>query len=204
MRDEGGAGSDETTYWDQIPECPLADVTLQIVRRILGLRDKFGTGRSIPTQKMDVKSALCQVGVDPAGAVNFGYVLGGDRFVELRLQFGWRGSPGWRGRQSSGEYLGSARPLPREFSATINSFTFWREAGARGGHHGSLWACLGREVLDRRNVLDLIYGRSHMAIDPRIPTMLGRSVSGFHRPGRHRLLAPSAKRREVSGESQEG
>ena len=115
----------------------------------------------------------------------------------------WKG-PGWRGRQSSGEYLGSARPLPREFSATINSFTFWREAGARGGHHGSLWACLGREVLDRRNVLDLIYGRSHMAIDPRIPTMLGRCVSGFHRPGRHRLLVPSAKRREMSGESHEG
>ena len=118
MRDEGGAGSDETTYWDQIPECPLADVILQIVRRILGLRDKFGTGRSIPTQKMDVKSALCQVGVDPAGAVNFGYVLGGDRFVELRLQFGWRGSPGWR------EVLASAiqqaqRQTTRESATTL-------------------------------------------------------------------------------------
>ncbi|CAM9399857.1 unnamed protein product [Laminaria digitata] len=29
-------------------------------------------------------------------------------------------------------------------------------------------------------------GRSRMTIDPRIPTMQGRSPSGFHRPGRHR------------------
>ena len=44
---------------------------------------------------------------------------------------------------------------------------------------------------------------SRMTVDPRIPTTPGRSVSGFHRPGRH-CLQPSAKRREVSGESHEG
>ena len=32
-----------------------------------------------------------------------------------------------------------------------------------------------------------MHGRSCMAIDPRIPTMSGRSMSGFHRPGRHCL-----------------
>ena len=32
-----------------------------------------------------------------------------------------------------------------------------------------------------------MHGRSRMTIDPRIPTMPGRSTSGFHRPGRHRL-----------------
>ena len=40
--------------------------------------------------------------------------------------------------------------------------------------------CIGG-VLDRRD------GRSRMTIDPRIPTMPGRSISGFHRPGRHCL-----------------
>ena len=52
-------------------------------------------------------------------------------------------------------------------------------------------------------VLIIMHGRSRMTIDPRIPTMPGRSTSGFRRPGRH-LLAPSAKRREVFGESHEG
>ena len=32
-----------------------------------------------------------------------------------------------------------------------------------------------------------MHGRSLMTIDPRIPTMPGRSASGFHRPGRHRV-----------------
>ena len=44
--------------------------------------------------------------------------------------------------------------------------------GGRGGIPG------------RRYVLDLMHGRSDMTIDPRIPTMTGRSMSGFHWPGR--------------------
>ena len=32
-----------------------------------------------------------------------------------------------------------------------------------------------------------VHGRSRMTIDPRIPTMPGRSMSGFHQPGRHCL-----------------
>ena len=32
-----------------------------------------------------------------------------------------------------------------------------------------------------------VHGRTFMAIDPRIPTMPGRSTSGFHQPGRHCL-----------------
>ena len=35
--------------------------------------------------------------------------------------------------------------------------------------------------------LIFIHGRSRMTIDPRILTMPGRSMSGFHRPGRHYL-----------------
>ena len=34
-------------------------------------------------------------------------------------------------------------------------------------------------------VLIITYIRSCMTVDPRIPTMPGRSTSGFHRPGRH-------------------
>ena len=48
-------------------------------------------------QTMDVKSTFRHLGVDPAGAVNFGHVLGDHLFIDLRLQFVWRGSPGWRG-----------------------------------------------------------------------------------------------------------
>ena len=32
-----------------------------------------------------------------------------------------------------------------------------------------------------------VHGRSRMTIDARIPTMPGRSTSGFHQPGRHCL-----------------
>ena len=87
----------ETAYWDQIPECRLAGVMLQIVGRILGLRDKFGRGRRLLIRTMDVRSSFRQVGVDAAGAVNFGYVLGNYLFVHTRLQFGRGGGPGGGG-----------------------------------------------------------------------------------------------------------
>ena len=49
----------------------------------------------------------------------------------------------------------------------------------------------------RPGVLDIMHCRSRMTIDPRIPTMSGRSTSGFYPPGRQTLLAPSEKRREM-------
>ena len=61
----------------------------------------------------------------------------------------------------------------------------------------------GGGVLERRYVIDLMHGRSRMTVDPRIPTIPRRSMSGFYRPGRH-CLQPSAKHREVSGESHGG
>ena len=39
-----------------------------------------------------------------------------------------------------------------------------------------------RGIVDRRDVLDHLHDRSRMTIDPRIPTMPERSISGFHRP----------------------
>ena len=55
---------------------PLAGVMGQITKRVLGLRDKFWKGRRTLIQKIDAKRSSRQVAVDPAGAENFGYVLG--------------------------------------------------------------------------------------------------------------------------------
>lgn len=44
---------------------------------------------------MDVKSAFRQLPEDPSGAPAFRYVVGDFLVVDLRLQFGWRRSPGW-------------------------------------------------------------------------------------------------------------
>lgn len=41
---EAEGGEHETTYWDQVPEYHLENMGFQIVRRILGPRDKFGVG----------------------------------------------------------------------------------------------------------------------------------------------------------------
>ena len=59
-------------------------------------------------------------------------------------------------------------------------------------------------VLDRRDVLDLMHGRSRVTVDLRIPTMPVRSISGFHRPGRHCLhQARSAVRCPASRKKRE-
>ena len=34
--------------------------------------------------------------------------------------------------------------------------------------------------------IHFVHSRSHMAVDPRIRTVRGRSTLGFHQPGRHR------------------
>ena len=60
----------------------------------------------------------------------------------------------------------------------------------------------GGRVLDRRYVLDLMGGCSRMTIDPRI--LQCRDAACRVSPIRPTLLAPSTKRREVSGEWREG
>ena len=90
-----GRQVNETTFGDPIPERHLPNVILEKVRGILGLRAIFGAGRRILIQTIDVESAFRQDGEDPAGAVNFGYVLRDFLFIDLPLQFGWRGSPRW-------------------------------------------------------------------------------------------------------------
>ena len=44
-------------------------------------------------------------------------------------------------------------------------------------------AWLGERGAQGGRVFDIIHGRSRITVDPRIPTMPGRSTSGFHRPG---------------------
>ena len=89
----------------------------EILERVLGLRAKFGEGARILIQKMDVKNAFRQIGVDPDGPASFAYTFDDLVFVDLRPQFGWRGSPGWWGVVSSA-MQDAQRKTTRE-SATI-------------------------------------------------------------------------------------
>ena len=54
-------------------------------------------------------------------------------------------------------------------------------------------------VLDRRDALDIMHGRSRMTIDPLHPYNAGTEHVGFSST-RQTLLAPSAKRCEVFSE----
>ena len=53
--------------------------------------------------------------------------------------------------------------------------------------------CLGgginilKRCFPEKQLATLPHGRRRMTIGPRIPTMLGRSASGFHQPSRHCL-----------------
>lgn len=85
-----------STYFSEVPECEMASVMRELLVRFLGLRKKYPDTR-ILIQKMDVCSAFRKIPVDPAGAPAFGYVLEDVLVVDMRLQFGWRGSSGWFG-----------------------------------------------------------------------------------------------------------
>ena len=67
----------ETTEWSKISKCELSEVMKDIVKRIQGLRAKLGTHNGILIQTTGVKSAFRQIGVGPAGAAAFGYVVAG-------------------------------------------------------------------------------------------------------------------------------
>ena len=57
---------------------------------------------------------------------------------------------------------------------------------APGGWKGTFWSGQARRRLGG-GVLDIMHDHSRITTDPRIPTLPGRSTSGFHRPGRHGL-----------------
>jgi len=110
----------------------------EVLQRVLGLRVKFGDRARPLIQKMDVKNAFRQIPVDPDGAAAFGYVLGEYLFVDLRLQFGWRGSPGWWG-------VISAAMQHAQRNTTRASASFSR-AGDRAVEHVTVAQATGRPV----------------------------------------------------------
>ena len=65
------------------------------------LRQTHGGSARVVLCRVDVQEAFRQVLVDPVGASVFGYVTGGRVVVDLRLQFGWRNSPGYWGLLAS-------------------------------------------------------------------------------------------------------
>ena len=80
--------------------------------------------------------------------------------------------------------------MPDQKENTSETVTIWRtgtyfgdeslkETRPRGGREGRREGGGGGT--------QLVHGRSPMTIDPRIPTMPGRSTSGFHQPGRRCL-----------------
>lgn len=83
------------TDWTKISKCRLAGVMIDIITQILGLRVKFWTQKCILLQKMDTKNAFQQMGMAPDRTATFVYRLEDVIFVDRRLQFGWRGNPGW-------------------------------------------------------------------------------------------------------------
>ena len=83
------------------------------------------------------------------------------------------------------------------FEACINPEPFGRAAEKRENEKGMH---PGRGMVSTH----AMPGHSGMIIDPRIPTMPGRSTSGFRQPGGRHSSAPSSERREVFGESHEG
>ena len=64
---------------------------------------------------------------------------------------------------------------------------FKRVAHTCSGLDGGGSHFLSVKVYRKGGCTQFVYGRSRMTIDPRIPTMPGRSTSGFHQPGRHCL-----------------
>lgn len=83
------------TDFDSVPVVECGKVFSQVIYRIWQLRQNYPQER-IVISKMDVKSAFRQIPVDLSGPL-FGYCYEEMVVVDLRLQFGWRCSPGWWG-----------------------------------------------------------------------------------------------------------
>ena len=85
------------TIYSSAPTCELGSMLRDVLMRVLCLRQAHGRHARIALCRVDVKDAFRQVPVDPAGAPVSESVAGGHVVVDLRLQFGWRNSPGFWG-----------------------------------------------------------------------------------------------------------
>ena len=88
--------------------------------------------------KHGCQNTFRKVPVDPDGAAAFGYVLGQYLIVDLRLQFGWRGSSGWRGVISAA--IQYAQRITTRASASFS------HAGDRAVEHVAIALSTGRPV----------------------------------------------------------
>ena len=84
----------EDTDFDCAPPRELGHMLRDVLLRVLHLMQKHGPYARIVLPRIDVKDAFRQVPVDPEGDPAFGYRVGNYAVVDLRLQFGWRSSPG--------------------------------------------------------------------------------------------------------------
>ena len=86
--------NDDTVLFSA-PSCELGHVLRDVLLRLLFLRKLRGPTARIVLFRVDVKYVFRQVLVDPVGVPVFGYAVGEYVVVDLRLQFGWRNSPGF-------------------------------------------------------------------------------------------------------------
>ena len=91
----------DDTDFSSSPSCELGHVRQDVLLRVLFLRQKHAPTARIVFCPVDVKYAFRQVFVGPVGAPVFGCAMGGYVVVDLRLQFGWRSSPGFWGLMAS-------------------------------------------------------------------------------------------------------
>ena len=76
-------------------------------------------------------------------------------------------------------------------AAALKTARTWGGIWSEGGGDGIEGAGDGRgrprDGIGGGGCTQFVHGRSRMTIDARIPTMPGRSTSGFHQPGGHYL-----------------
>ena len=91
----GHSSVNDDIGFSSAPSCNLGHVLRDVLLGVLFLRQMHGPTARIVLCRVNVKDAFGQVLVDPVGAPVFGYAMGGYVVVDLRLQFGWRDSPGF-------------------------------------------------------------------------------------------------------------
>ena len=95
---KGGLNRD--TDSDSVPPCLRATTLPKFLTEIVSLRQQYPVER-ILMSKADVSDVFRNVRVDPDQAHNFCYTIGDLVVIDLRLTFGWSGSPGFWGVMAS-------------------------------------------------------------------------------------------------------
>ena len=136
------------TDFDSAPPSELGHVLREVILQVMVLRQTHGSSARIILCRVDVKYVFRQVLVDPAGAPAFGNELSDCVVVDLRLQFGWRNSPGFWGLVAYAlEYAHihstfQDADVSQEWAAAIAHVGI---SPPRGGssclYPGELWAC---------------------------------------------------------------